>query len=170
MASSFCLSQPSVLQSLPPKLTHNFRHLGRRFLPKVCNFSSCAFISSSIRVRARKGAEQSGDEAMFLDDEGVVEDMDGYLNYLSLEYDSIWDTKPSWCQPWTILLTGVLGIACSWIFVHSSIITAAVSALIFAWWFIFLYSYPKAYTDMIAQRREKVVNGVEDTFGSRKNQ
>uniref|UniRef100_A0A453H5I4 Uncharacterized protein n=1 Tax=Aegilops tauschii subsp. strangulata TaxID=200361 RepID=A0A453H5I4_AEGTS len=22
--------------------------------------------------------------------------MDGYLNYLSLEYDSVWDTKPAW--------------------------------------------------------------------------
>ena len=31
-----------------------------------------------------------------MDDEGQVEDMDGYLNYLSLEYDSVWDTKPSW--------------------------------------------------------------------------
>lgn len=35
-------------------------------------------------------------EAMFMDENGVVDDMDGYLNYLSLEYDSVWDTKPSW--------------------------------------------------------------------------
>ena len=35
-------------------------------------------------------------ESQFLDENGVVDDMDGYLNYLSLEYDSVWDTKPSW--------------------------------------------------------------------------
>jgi len=35
-------------------------------------------------------------ESRFLDENGVVDDMDGYLNYLSLEYDSVWDTKTSW--------------------------------------------------------------------------
>ncbi|KAF6144866.1 hypothetical protein GIB67_001877 [Kingdonia uniflora] len=29
------------------------------------------------------------------EEEGVVDSMDGYFNQLSLEYDSIWDTKPS---------------------------------------------------------------------------
>ncbi|XP_008809865.2 uncharacterized protein LOC103721442 [Phoenix dactylifera] len=96
--------------------------------------------------------------------------MDGYLNYLSLEYDSVWDTKPSWCQPWTILLTGVMVVACSWIFLHSLIITAGVLSLICTWWYIFLYSYPKAYSDMIAERRKKVTSGLEDTFGLRKSQ
>jgi len=28
----------------------------------------------------------------------------------------------------------------------------------------------QAYSDMIAERREKVTNGVENTFGQRKNQ
>ncbi|CAI0449398.1 unnamed protein product [Linum tenue] len=36
------------------------------------------------------------DGSQYMDKNGVVEDMDGYLNYLSLEYDSVWDTKPSW--------------------------------------------------------------------------
>ena len=35
-------------------------------------------------------------EPLFLDENGVVDDMEGYLNHLSLEYDSVWDTKPSW--------------------------------------------------------------------------
>jgi hypothetical protein len=35
-------------------------------------------------------------EPLFLDEMGVADDMDGYMNYLSLEYDSVWDTKPSW--------------------------------------------------------------------------
>ncbi|PON55257.1 spindle pole body-associated protein [Parasponia andersonii] len=109
-------------------------------------------------------------ESPFLDEDGVVDDMDGYLNYLSLEYDSVWDTKPTWCQPWTITLTGVSAIACSWLILHSVMVTAVVSLLICAWWYIFLYSYPKAYEDMIAERRRRVTNGVEDTFGSTKSQ
>ncbi|KAK3018361.1 hypothetical protein RJ639_004773 [Escallonia herrerae] len=106
----------------------------------------------------------------FLDEDGVVDDMDGYLNQLSLEYDSVWDTKPSWCQPWTITLTGVLVITSSWLILHSVVITALVLSLIGAWWYIFLYSYPKAYSDMIEDRRKQVTNGFEDTFGSRRNQ
>lgn len=35
-------------------------------------------------------------ESQFLDEDGALQNMDGYLNYLSLEYDSVWDTKPSW--------------------------------------------------------------------------
>ncbi|XP_073105464.1 uncharacterized protein [Elaeis guineensis] len=86
---------------------------------------------------------EESEESLFLDEDGVVDDIDGYLNYLSLEYDSVWDTKPSWCQPWTILLTGVIVVSCSWLFLHSLIITAGVLSLICAWWYIFLYSYPK---------------------------
>uniref|UniRef100_J3LRX0 DUF6737 domain-containing protein n=2 Tax=Oryza brachyantha TaxID=4533 RepID=J3LRX0_ORYBR len=96
--------------------------------------------------------------------------MDGYLNYLSLEYDSVWDTKPSWCQPWTILLSGAVAIAGSWLPIHSVVITTGVSFVICAWWYIFLYSYPKAYNEMIAERRRKVASGAEDTYGMEKIQ
>lgn len=30
------------------------------------------------------------------DDEGVVRDMERYLDELSIEYDNVWDTKPAW--------------------------------------------------------------------------
>ncbi|KAL5561687.1 hypothetical protein UlMin_031434 [Ulmus minor] len=116
------------------------------------------FVVFGSKSRDPKGSE-------FLDENGVVDDMDGYLNYLSLEYDSVWDTKPSWCQPWTISLTGVSAIAFSWLIFQSIVFTTLVSLLIFAWWYIFLYSYPKEYKDMIAERRRRVTNGVEDTFG-----
>lgn len=51
-----------------------------------------------VTVRASKEAKRpgGGGESLFLDENGVVDDMDGYLNYLSLEYDSVWDTKPAW--------------------------------------------------------------------------
>jgi hypothetical protein len=46
------------------------------------------------RVGGEKGGKSGGAE--FFREDGVVDDMDGYLNYLSLEYDSVWDTKPAW--------------------------------------------------------------------------
>ncbi|XP_073021553.1 uncharacterized protein [Primulina eburnea] len=109
-------------------------------------------------------------DSSFLDENGVVQDMDGYLNYLSLEYDSVWDTKPSWCQPWTIALTGIGIITCSWLVLHSLIVSGLVGAFICAWWYIFLYAYPKAYSDMIAERRKNVTSGVEDTYGIKTEQ
>ncbi|KAM4086068.1 hypothetical protein ACJW30_10G075300 [Castanea mollissima] len=104
-------------------------------------------------------------ESLFLDENGGVDDTDGYLNYLSLEYDSVWDTKPSWCQPWTIILTGASVIACSWLIWNSVVVTVVILLLICTWWYIFLYSYPQAYSEMIAERRKRVASGVEDTFG-----
>ncbi|KAI3460895.1 hypothetical protein Pfo_017558 [Paulownia fortunei] len=109
-------------------------------------------------------------ESGFFDENGAVEDMDGYLNYLSLEYDSVWDTKPSWCQPWTIALTGIGIITCSWLILNSIVVTSIAAALIGLWWYIFLYSYPKAYSDMIAERRKKVTSGLEDTYGKKTRQ
>lgn len=144
------------------------------------NFSSkrpsITFISShNFGKRSRTstlGGINSNDpkESAFFDENGVVEDMDSYLNHLSLEYDSVWDTKPSWCQPWTITLTGTVIISLSWLILHSAVATAVVVTIIGAWWYIFLYSYPKAYSDMIEERRKRVTNGLEDTYGARKSQ
>ncbi|EXB39382.1 hypothetical protein L484_025078 [Morus notabilis] len=152
-----------------------------RLQPRLCSPQTNVFnpISSSCSLKSNRigdkivvfGSNSSDrNESQFLDENGVVDDMDGYLNYLSLEYDSVWDTKPSWCQPWTITLTGVSAIALSWLILHSVLVTTVVSLLMCAWWYIFLYSYPKAYEDMIAERRKKVTNGAEDTFGLTKSQ
>lgn len=123
--------------------------------------------SSKLRSKSNDPVEV---DPTFMDEKGVVNDMEGYLNSLSLEYDSVWDTKPSWCQPWTITLTGVSVIACSWLVLHSIVVTVLASSLICAWWYIFLYSYPKAYSEMIAERRKKVKSGTEDTYGWSRNE
>ncbi|KAG0485512.1 hypothetical protein HPP92_009591 [Vanilla planifolia] len=107
------------------------------------------------------------DESSLLEEDAAVNDMDSYLSHLSLEYDSVWDTKPFWCQPWTISLTGVMVIAFSWLFLHSVVISGGVAFLIFSWWYTFLYAYPKAYSNMIAERRKNVNSGAEDSFGFR---
>ncbi|XP_058073737.1 uncharacterized protein LOC131222613 [Magnolia sinica] len=166
--SLFPLSIPSLHRHLQsPSKTHLSSLI---FSPKRSPIRISATHFSPQSALLRSTPNDSNNESIFLDEDGIVDDMDGYLNYLSLEYDSVWDTKPSWCQPWTISLTGVMVIACSWEILHSVIVTTVVLSLICTWWYIFLYAYPKAYSDMIAERRKKVTSGAEDTFGLTKSQ
>ncbi|KAF2560476.1 hypothetical protein F2Q70_00016716 [Brassica cretica] len=72
------------------------------------------------------------------------------------------------CQPWTIVVTGLSIVACSWVILHSVLVSSLAVALIGAWWYIFLYSYPKSYSEMIAERRARVADGFEDIYGKNK--
>ena len=45
-----------------------------------------------------------------------------------------WSHKPWWCQPWSILLTGSIAIAGSWLLLQIWWITAGVALLVLAWW------------------------------------
>ncbi|XP_021897949.1 uncharacterized protein LOC110814704 isoform X2 [Carica papaya] len=173
--------------SLSLSLLNGTHHLRLAVPISSRRLSLRSFKSAKPRTSTLVFGENPSDpkEPMFVDEDGVVDDMEGYLNYLSLEYDSVWDTKPAWCavfsfwhwydlfprcQPWTITLTGVSAIACSWLILHSLVVTSAVILLIGIWWYIFLYSYPKVYSDMIAERRKRVTNGVEDIYGWKKTQ
>jgi hypothetical protein len=57
---------------------------------------------------------------------------------------SIWTYKPWWCQPWSILLTGITLITASWLLFHLRWLTALVAIPIGAWMGFFLLVYPKA--------------------------
>ena len=58
---------------------------------------------------------------------------------------AFWSLKPWWCQPWSILLTGVLVIAGSWFLMHRWWISAPVAVAVLAWWGLFLVVVPAAY-------------------------
>jgi hypothetical protein len=58
---------------------------------------------------------------------------------------SLWRSKPWWCQPWTILLTGVTVIALSWLLLHLWWISAPVALAVVLWWWVFLVVVPRAY-------------------------
>jgi hypothetical protein len=58
---------------------------------------------------------------------------------------SLWDQKPWWCQPWTIVLSGLITIAGSWWLLQTIWITALVSTAIAAWWLLFLVLVPRVY-------------------------
>ena len=55
----------------------------------------------------------------------------------------VWNYKPWWCQPWSILLTGIVIIGSSWLIGKNLWISLLVSLPIIAWWVYFLILYPR---------------------------
>jgi hypothetical protein len=64
---------------------------------------------------------------------------------------SIWQYKPWWCQPWSIVLTGFTIITGSWVIFHLIWLTIIVAIPISIWMIFFIGIYPKAAMDMINQ-------------------
>ena len=64
---------------------------------------------------------------------------------------SIWQNKPWWCQPWTILLTGLAAIGGSWLLLHRWWISAPVALGVLLWWWLFLVVVPRAYQPELNQ-------------------
>ncbi|WP_416669225.1 DUF6737 family protein [Egbenema bharatensis] len=56
---------------------------------------------------------------------------------------NIWHYKPWWCQPWSILLTGIGIISGSWVLLRIMWVTVLVAIPIGVWMFFFLGVYPK---------------------------
>ncbi|RVW54864.1 hypothetical protein CK203_071528 [Vitis vinifera] len=90
--SRFPLSLPCLL---PPHQSPSQTHFSNPiFSPKISSTTRKPPISSRETV-AFAANPNDPKESVFMDENGAVDDMDGYLNHLSLEYDSVWDTKPS---------------------------------------------------------------------------
>ncbi|KEF42722.1 MAG: hypothetical protein ER33_04065 [Cyanobium sp. CACIAM 14] len=58
---------------------------------------------------------------------------------------SLWHLKPWWCQPWSILLSGLIVVGASWQLLHLRWLTAGVALAIGAWWLLFLVLVPAAW-------------------------
>ncbi len=56
-----------------------------------------------------------------------------------------WDSKPYWCQPWSIISFGFLVLIFSWLLFNSIIFTSILSFFILLWWLIFLILAPNLY-------------------------
>jgi len=65
-----------------------------------------------------------------------------------------WSLKPWWCQPWTILLSGVTAVAASWTVLRLWWITAGVAILVSLWWLLFLVLVPEAYRQQAADAQD----------------
>ncbi len=56
---------------------------------------------------------------------------------------NVWDYKPWWCQPWSIILTGITIIGGSWFLWHTLWLSIIVALPIMLWWVYFLLLYPR---------------------------
>lgn len=73
--------------------------------------------------------------------------------------EDMWRSKPPWCQPWTIVTTGVLAISIGWALFNSPLFTSLSMAVIFVWWYLFLFLVPTSYAE--AARQMKKGHGQE---------
>lgn len=54
-----------------------------------------------------------------------------------------WDYKPWWCQPWSILLTGIMLIIGSWLLLKIIWVTVIVAIPVLVWMGFFLLIWPQ---------------------------
>jgi hypothetical protein len=57
--------------------------------------------------------------------------------------DNVWNHKPWWCQPWSIVLTGLLIISASWLLFKIVWLSILVAIPISAWMGFFVVLFPK---------------------------
>ena len=67
--------------------------------------------------------------------------------------ESMWEAKPWWCQPWSIVLTGVMVPLTSWVLLHRWWITAPVAGVMAVWWLLFLVLVPAQYTAAVREQK-----------------
>ena len=58
---------------------------------------------------------------------------------------SFWNSKPYWCQPWSIISFGALIIIFSLKLFNNIIITSILGFFILVWWTVFLILAPNSY-------------------------
>ena len=61
---------------------------------------------------------------------------------------SFWDSKPYWCQPWSIISFGVLVLISSFKLLNNIILTSIIGIFVFVWWILFLILAPNSYQVM----------------------
>lgn len=54
-----------------------------------------------------------------------------------------WTSKPWWCQPWSILLTGITLIAGSWLLFKTIWLTVLIALPVLTWMGFFLLIWPQ---------------------------
>ena len=61
---------------------------------------------------------------------------------------SFWDSKPYWCQPWSIISFGVLVLIFSLKLFNNILFTSIIGIFVFVWWILFLILAPNSYQVM----------------------
>ena len=61
------------------------------------------------------------------------------------ESGDLWSHKPWWCQPWSILLTGVVLVGGSWWWLRLWWVSLPLAFGVLLWWWLFLVAVPAAF-------------------------
>ena len=64
-----------------------------------------------------------------------------------------WESKPYWCQPWSIITCGVCVIIFSWMIFNNLIITSILAFIIIIWWILFLIIAPISYEEITEKKQ-----------------
>jgi hypothetical protein len=56
----------------------------------------------------------------------------------------LWSQKPWWCQPWSIVLTGLAVVGGSWWWLRLWWLSLPLAAAVAVWWWLFLVLVPAA--------------------------
>ncbi|MEA5533601.1 DUF6737 family protein [Crocosphaera sp. XPORK-15E] len=67
---------------------------------------------------------------------------------------NIWDYKPWWCQPWSIILTGILLIVGLWLITKFLWLTLGLALVIMVWWGYFLLIYPRMFKEYVENQTQ----------------
>jgi len=105
----------------------------------------------SLRARA---APDGGDAwVKYPYDPAVPREMTDLLRDVGDGEPSLWATKPPWCQPWTIVLTGSIIVYAPVLVFHAQWLSALVAVPIAAWWYVFLVEVPKQFAEYVETAR-----------------
>lgn len=92
--------------------------------------------------------------AKYPDDPNVPPEITQLLREVGDGPPDMWKSKPVWCQPWTILLTGSAVVYAPTLVFHAKWASALVAVPIVAWWYLFLLVVPKQYADYVETARQ----------------
>ncbi|NJM68017.1 MAG: hypothetical protein HC851_21300 [Acaryochloris sp. RU_4_1] len=67
--------------------------------------------------------------------------------------DNPWRYKPWWCQPWSIVVTGITLIAGAWFLTRWIWLTILVAIPVLAWMGLFLILWPRAMQQAYAEQQ-----------------
>lgn len=110
--------------------------------------------SGAAEPRLQETAASKGSRPGRSAPEAVAAVSDSLVNATVAPLPSLWEHKPWWCQPWSILSTGVLLVAVSWLGLHRWWLSAITAAAVAIWWWLFLWAVPIAYRQQMLLERQ----------------
>tara|TARA_B100001142_G_scaffold124929_1_gene126774 strand:- start:132 stop:683 length:552 start_codon:yes stop_codon:yes gene_type:complete len=83
------------------------------------------------------------------DDPNIPPEITSLLREVGDGDADVWATKPPWCQPWTIVMTGAMIVCAPTAVFGWKWASAFLTLPIGAWWFAFLIAYPKQFREYV---------------------